>query len=262
MRTTIEPREIKVKTVEKTLTILEILAEQNKPLSLTLLGRLSKLSLSTTYRLLNTLCQSGFIERELSTGHYKLGLKAFLIGNAALQNIELRPTALPYLKQLAQNCAESIYLAIRSGENILYSDCVKTTSPIQIGIQTGVLIPASQTSSGKVIIANLSLVEQQGFAELYLKNKLIANLENFLAELKTIKLSGFCAGINNSVGTFRELSVPIYNHLTICVGAISIIQLGAGKVLTKTEEKLLEQLNETSLRISQALGYSISNSKN
>ena len=100
MRTaTTEPKEIKVKTVERTLMLLEIMAEESTPLSLTKLGNLSKLSVSTTYRLLSALCRSGFIEKERATGHYKLGLKSFLIGNAALQSVELRPTALPYMER-------------------------------------------------------------------------------------------------------------------------------------------------------------------
>jgi IclR family acetate operon transcriptional repressor len=112
MKTNIKQREIRVQTVERSLMLLEILAEQNTPLTLTRIGQLTKLNLSSAYRILNTLCRSGFVEREKVTGHYQLGLKAFLIGNAVLQRLNIREVALPHLNQLVQNINESVYLAI------------------------------------------------------------------------------------------------------------------------------------------------------
>jgi IclR family acetate operon transcriptional repressor len=256
MRTSTEPpKEIKVKTVERTLGLLEVLAEQSTPLPLTRIGQIAKLSVSTTYRLLNTLCRSGFVERDKTTGHYRLGLKAFLIGNAALKNIELRPIALPHLDQLAQNLGESIFLAILSNQNVIYSDCIKTVGPIQVGIQTGMPIPACQTSSGKVLIAYLSLQEQQGLAEFFLSNHLLSDKQKFLEELTSIKLQGFCSGMSGVGETIREISVPIFNYLRMCVGTISIFRLINGAVLTDMEENILTLVKKTSIDISRAMGY-------
>lgn len=262
MRTSAEPREIKVKTVERTLMLLEVLAEQNTPLPLTRIGQIAKLSVSTTYRLLNTLCRSGFIEKDKATGHYKLGLKAFLIGNAALRNIELRPVALPFLNRLAQESGEPVFLAVLSGSNVIYSDYVKTTDPIQIGIQTGVPIPACQTSSGKVLIANLPLLDQQTFAETYLQNNLLRDKDNLLNELITIKLQGFCFGISGFGESIREISVPIFNYLRTCIGAVSIFRLVNGSSLTEVEEKLLTLVQKTSIEVSRAMGYPVTGTRN
>ena len=87
MRANTEPRVVRVQSVERSLALLEIMAEHSAPLPLSRIGKLANLNLSTAYRLLNALCRSGFIERESSNGYYKLGLKTFLIGNAVLQRI-------------------------------------------------------------------------------------------------------------------------------------------------------------------------------
>jgi IclR family transcriptional regulator, acetate operon repressor len=254
MRTT-EPKEIKVKTVERTLDLLGVLAEQNTPIPLTRVSQIAKLSISTTYRLLSTLCRSGFVERDKISAHYRLGLKAFLIGNAALQNIELRPIALPHLNQLALNLGESIFLAIISNQNVIYSDCIRTAGPIQVGIQTGMPIPACQTSSGKVLIANLSLHEQQVLAEFFLSNHLLTDKQKFLEELTSIRLQGFCSGMSGVGETIREISVPIFNYLRMCAGTISVFRMVNGAVLTEVEENILTLVRKTSIDISRAMGY-------
>lgn len=255
MRSGIEPKEVKVKTVEKTLKLLELLAEQSSPIPLTKLGQMSKLSLSTVHRLLNTLCRSGFVEREKATGYYKLGLKAFLIGNAALQNVELRPTALPFLNQLMEITKESVYLAILSNQDVIYADTVKAIGPMQIGMQTGVPIPACQTSSGKVLLAYLAISEQQSLADAFVAKSLIDNKESFLAVIQNIKEQGFYSEITALGGNVREISAPIFNHLKICIGAASIFIPGYNGQAIDNEHDLIKMLKATANDISKAMGY-------
>ncbi|TCL75255.1 IclR family transcriptional regulator [Hydrogenispora ethanolica] len=251
-----ELREIKVKTVERTLALLEILAEQNSLLSLTKLSQISKLSISTTYRLLNTLCRSGFVDRDKLTGHYRLGYKAFLIGNAALQSVELRPIALPYMNQLASDLRESIYLSVLSNHNVIYSDCIKASGPIQFGIQTGIPVPSCQTSSGKVMLAFLPADERRKWSEFFSGSQLLSDPGRFAAVLDSIHQQGFAAEVSDFSGTVREISVPIFNYLKICSGALSVFRPVSGTSLTPEEQLLLEQLQAAAKAISLSLGYS------
>ncbi|HYH05143.1 MAG TPA: IclR family transcriptional regulator [Bacillota bacterium] len=254
MRAQRELKEVKVKTVEKTLSLLELLATQNIPLSLTRIGHLSSMSISTTYRLLNTLNRSGFVERDQLTGYYQLGIKAFLIGNAALQKVELRNVALPYLNKLSKNSQESVYLAIFSRQNVFYSDCVKNNNPIQISIQTGMPFPACLTSSGKVFIAYLSLEEQLDLIDYYARNQHIKDTQAFLKELAQIQKNGFSAGTSDFGGIVREFSAPVFKNSNVCVGAISIFGTANSEELTEQEKKIITQLKNTSAEISRALG--------
>jgi IclR family acetate operon transcriptional repressor len=254
MKSNSELKEIKVQTVDRTLMLLEILAEEKTPLTLTRLGQLSKLSLSTIHRLMSTLCRAGFVEREKNSGCYKLGLKAFLIGNAALQSVDLRPTAIPFLSQLAQGSQAPAYLAVLSNQDVIYSDCVRTASPIQIGIQTGTPIPGCQTSSGKVLVAYAQPGTQQNLIDYYHSNRLISNPDKMAEELKTIKSQGFCAEISNLGGALREIAAPVFNHISNCVGAVSVFRLAQGERLTNVEEPLVTQVRSTAIQISYAMG--------
>ncbi|MCL6589093.1 MAG: IclR family transcriptional regulator [Firmicutes bacterium] len=254
MRSNNELKEIKVQTVDRTLMLLEILAEEKTPLTLTRLGQLSKLSLSTIHRLMSTLCRAGFVEREKNSGCYKLGLKAFLIGNAALQSVELRPAAIPFLSQLAQCSQAPAYLAVLSNQDVVYSDCVRTDSPIQIGIQTGTPIPGCRTSSGKVLVAYAQPGIQKELIDYYHSNRLITSRDQMVEELEKIKSQGFCAEISNLGGALREVAAPIFNHINSCIGAVSVFRLAQGDKFTGPEEPLVTQVKSTAIQISYAMG--------
>jgi Transcriptional regulator len=255
MKTNTEQREIRVQTVERSLLLLEVLAEQNTPLTLTQIGQLTKLNLSSAYRILNTLCCSGFVERDKITGQYQLGIKAFLIGNAVLQRLNIRDVALPYLNQFVQNNKESIYLAILSNQNVVYTDSVKAMGPIQIGIQTGLQVPACQTNAGKILLANLTVQEQQLFKNQYLQEQLITDQQSFLNELDFLRSQGFSNGVINFGESIREISVPVYNYLEKCAGAISVFRQVNHSINNEQDHILLEQVNLTAKTISSAMGY-------
>ncbi|MGE5583025.1 MAG: IclR family transcriptional regulator [Bacillota bacterium] len=253
MRTKEIPPEMRVKTVERSLAILEVMAQQNTALPLTEVSKLAHLNISTTYRLLSALRNSGFVEREIITGFYRLGLKAFLIGNAVLQQMDIRKTALPYLNALMQATGESVYLAMLSGSNVIYTDAVKSPALIQPAIQTGIPIPACQTCAGKILLAGLPLQEQQVYAERYVKMALITDEQLFLDELDGLYKQGMAIDLNRV--QIYEISAPVYCFSKKCAGAISIFGAAGGEGGVNQADTIPEQLLNTAKEVSQMMGY-------
>jgi len=250
-----EEKTIKVKAVEKTLRLLEILAEHDTPLPLTRLGQITHMSLSTVHRLLNTLCSSGFVEREPVTGHYRLGLKAFLIGNAALQNVSLRPTALEVMQVLAEEVQESVYLAVLSQQDVIYSDAVRPAGMIQFGIQTGIPLPAYETNSGRLLLAYLPASEQEMVLEKYGLVKDAAASRKLREELKQIREKGYIFNQIDMGNGIREISAPVFNHQRLCLGAIGIFRPANDEGMAVKDADILEKVRSTAGQISRRLGY-------
>ncbi len=69
------------RSVGRTLTILELLGNTNKALTLTEIARAADLDASTAYRILRVLCSRGFVHRIDATRRYVLSLNAFRLGS-------------------------------------------------------------------------------------------------------------------------------------------------------------------------------------
>ena len=63
-----------VQSVDRTLTILEVLSDYNDGLSITEISSLVNLHKSTVHRLLSTLIYKGYVEQEIETSRYKIHL--------------------------------------------------------------------------------------------------------------------------------------------------------------------------------------------
>ena len=254
-------KEMNVKTVERSLMLLEILARENNAQPLTRIAQSAQLSVSTTYRMLNTLCRNNFIEKDAHTGHYRLGLKAFIIGSAAHHRVEIRAVALPFLTRLMTDSNQPSYLASLSGHNIVYRDCVKTANFLQITIQTGFPVPINLTASGMVLLAHLPGRERRETMELLLEKRLLDDPSTLSQQLTAIRAAGYAvrlidyAGICESGPEIMEISAPIFNHLGVCSAAVSIIAPSPAASQTELEKKLRDKVRQAGTDISQALGF-------
>ncbi len=74
---------------------------------------------STTHRILDTLKHWGYVEKDFHTQKYQLGLKALELGMAKLHQMDLAREATPYLKELVNQCNETVHLGVLE-EEVLY----------------------------------------------------------------------------------------------------------------------------------------------
>ena len=68
-----------VQSVDRTLSILELLSNYDEGLGVTEIGVMVNLHKSTVHRLLGTLIYKGFVIQDASTNKYKLSLKLICI---------------------------------------------------------------------------------------------------------------------------------------------------------------------------------------
>ena len=104
-----------MQTVERALRVLERVASFPRPASLTEVANAAGLHPSTTYRLLGTLVQTGYITRDGRTGLYRLGLKLLRISHALEDQMDIRAIALPVMERIVAQEDETVSLVIRTG---------------------------------------------------------------------------------------------------------------------------------------------------
>jgi DNA-binding IclR family transcriptional regulator len=77
-------------------------------------ARRSGYSKSTTYRLLVTLVEAGWLERS-PAGAFRLTIKAFQVGSVLVDSLELRQEAAPIMTKMAAELDEAVYLVVAAG---------------------------------------------------------------------------------------------------------------------------------------------------
>ena len=96
-----------VQSIDRALSLLEILSSSKEGMGLLELGEASGLSKGTVHRLLYTLTENGYVKQLEKTGKYQLTMKMFVLGAKPVEKMDVLRVARPYLENLSlTECAQ------------------------------------------------------------------------------------------------------------------------------------------------------------
>jgi len=109
-----------VTSIDRTLTIFEVLSHSKKGLSNSEVSRKLRLPKSTISYILRTLRQRGYLYKDDRLGKYHLTAKLLSVGSQALRGIGLHDVAVPILQEVVDKTGLAGHLAILDGSEAVY----------------------------------------------------------------------------------------------------------------------------------------------
>lgn len=140
-----------VSVLDRMTQILQAFDHDDRGIALSDLARRSGLPKSTVSRLVATLVQQRYLERDGRRIH--LGLRVFELGQLAREPRELRMVALPILVQLRDKTRENVHLAIPDGRELVCVAAVRGRTDALSRVGMGVRLPLHATALGKAVLA-------------------------------------------------------------------------------------------------------------
>ena len=101
-----------IEALARGLEILALFSAQSPALSLTQIVERLQINKSTAYRVLSTLEAMQYLQQDSGTRLYRPGLKVLQLGFSAINNIEIRQLAHPYLERLSLETGETVSMAV------------------------------------------------------------------------------------------------------------------------------------------------------
>ena len=247
-----------MQSVERTLTIMELLSDYNEGLGLTDISSKVNLHKSTVHRLLGTLIYMGYVVQDPSSNKYRISLKLYEIGAKRVDSIGVLSASKPFTKVLMENTNEVVHLVVRDGNSIVYIDKVEANNTIIMASRVGKRSPMYCTSVGKAMLAHMGDSEindvwEQSKIE-KLTDKTIVDLDEFKKELEDIRKKGYAEDDEENEIGVRCIGAPIFNRNGEIEGAISV----SGPTIRVTKEKVAEiaaEVKKCAELISKELGY-------
>jgi DNA-binding IclR family transcriptional regulator len=140
-----------VKSADRTIDLLEALAEAPGRLTLTQLQHRLGIPKSSLHGLLVTLTARGWVDE--SGGGYAIGLRALRAGAAYLDGDPVVRAAGPVLVALQRRLDETIHLARLDGPNVVYLASRESRHHLRLTSRIGHRLPAHATALGKALLA-------------------------------------------------------------------------------------------------------------
>ena len=145
-------RELAVRSVERAIAILDLLADGGERSGAELARDLG-VHRSTALRLLGTLAKHALVERDPKHGRYRLGRRLQQLASVVSGEFDLRSVARPICEWLSRAVGETVTLDVLVGDVIVpIEQATASTSVVSVN-WLGRRTPAHCTASGKAILA-------------------------------------------------------------------------------------------------------------
>jgi DNA-binding IclR family transcriptional regulator len=244
-------------TVERALALLQYLARHPGDHGVRALAVALNLSPSTTYRLLDTLAETGFVRQDRQTERYSIGVASVQLGIAALGALDLTTVAPPCLRALVAETGESAFLAVLDDSAVVYLLKEEGRHSIRTTARLGSRRPLHCTALGKALLSALppeeaaALLARAGMPAL--TPHTITDPAALLAQLAEVRQRGYATDNEEVEEGLACVAAPIRDYRGTTIAAVSM----AGPVarVLPHEEQFGRRVAAGAAEISAGLGY-------
>jgi DNA-binding IclR family transcriptional regulator len=216
---------------------------------------------STTHRLVSCLVDERYL-RVLPQVGYLLGPKLIELGFQAREEVPLAILARPYLDELSALTGDTVHLAIREGDDVLYLHKNPGRNGPEMRSRVGHRMPLARTGIGKALIIDCNEQEWQRLYQVSLPGEGRTTLwpehpeqswEQFRQRMRDYVAGGYAFDLEDNEPSIRCVAAPVRDASNLIVAGISIASTVPYMPLEKMAE-LIPLIKQTAARLSAELG--------
>lgn len=242
----------------KTLELLDYFSTLRPEIGLSQLCRLAGWDKATTYRRLQALEETGFVEQNQLTKHYRLGPSLLRLAQMRESTVPRKASIEAPLQALADATGETTHVSLLSGTSLHKLQACESPSHstrVIIDIQQ---FPLHATASGLCALAfgpkELLPVAAASLTS-YTSNTLIS-VECLKSKINDVRATGF----SRAEGSFEievcSIATPLFDQSSLFAGAVSVASV-ATRFTPELEQLIKRQLIIVSRQITHSWGGTV-----
>ncbi|HSB65707.1 MAG TPA: IclR family transcriptional regulator [Anaerolineales bacterium] len=228
-----------VRAVDRALDVLMCFSSQTPELTMTQIAEQVGIHKSTAHRLLATLENKRFIQRDPTTGIYRLGIRLLQMAYLTIEHNDLRRLAAPFMHQLCDMYEENIDLTVLDDTDVVFINILEGPKRVKLAAAIGQRLPAFATASGKAILGFMPAKTVRGILDRgmpQLTPYTLSAPDVLLKDLNSVKESGFALSEQELEEQINAVAAPIFNQEQHPIASIAV----AGPAYRLTRQKMNE----------------------
>jgi DNA-binding IclR family transcriptional regulator len=215
-----------VLTLRRGLAILDAFSANHAQLGVNEIARLVQLHKSTVSRLCATLEQTGYLERDASSGKFHLGARLYQLVGAGASGLDLRGAARPILQALADSTGETANLAALQGPDLVIVEVVEGHHLMRMQGRFGQRQLFHASALGLAILASLpqervdALLGRKPLPGLTART--IVDRRALRQQLGEVRARGYSVDFEGVEEGLRCVGAAVRDQAASVVGAISV----------------------------------------
>lgn len=247
-----------VQSIVRAFAILELVARAPDGISLSELSRAVRLHSSTTFNLVRTMFNLGYLHQSDDNKRYRIGRPLFSLAANAIDDLLLVDTAKAVMEELSRVSGETGTFAVWSSGQVVAMARSSGAGAFQLSDRVGGVRPSHATATGKVLLAALPPEQFDAYLAGATLTRFtattIVEARRLRVEVRKVKEEGIAIDHAEFHDDVCCIAMPVHDFSGKTVGAIG---LSAPLWRMRDDERPAKAalLREAAHRLSEKLGY-------
>ena len=221
-----ELRDGGVQSVDRALSIIETLAEDDEGYRLSDLAVRTGLSTSTVHRLLATLEKRRFVQFDRTESKWHIGAQSFSVGATFARRRNFAAQAMPYLRKLRDQTRETANLAVVDDESIVLLVRAESREIMRSLTKVGGRVAMVASGVGQAVLATYAdedvnaIIRHHGMPRL--TEKSIVRPSDLFRRLEIVRKQGYAVDDEEACMGIRCVAAVVYSDCGEPLAAISV----------------------------------------
>lgn len=245
-----------MKTVEKALSLVNLVASENRGWGVTELSRAVGIDKAIVYRLLKTLTAGRWVEKDLSTKLYRLGPAIGELARRGSFRDRLVEIAQPVVEALSISTQETAFVTFRDGLEVVVAVSAESPLMVRVGSVVGHRAPLYCSATGKSFLA----FEAPTLLELAIERGLSPRSKGTITDSRQLRAAivqtakrGWSEENEEFHDDVRGVAAPIMSGPT--VAAAIAIRAPTARIKQGDLARLAEQVRTAAATISKQIAW-------
>ena len=221
-----QPEIAGTRAFSKFIAVLQLIADQEQPLTIAQLSVLSGYPRPTIYRILAALSAEGMVTENASNKHFELGPRLISLASKAWEQSDLRSVATEPLRALRDATSETVHLAVPSETGMVYIEKLESPQAVRMTSRIGTRVTLYSSSVGKAYLAALDEPQRNRLLRKIKMKKFtentITDLDVLRAEIAVAQKRGYAEDREENERQIFCVGAAIVDRDGVPVGCVSI----------------------------------------
>ena len=245
------------RSVRRALDILELMLARGEALSVAEIVAQLGIPKSTTYELIRSLADGGYVERSGKGGGLFLGRKLFELGMAYRSKVDLLKDGSPIVEELSDQVGETVQLSVLENDMMLVLLKEEGSQPIRIISRVGSRVPINWAAAGRLLVSDLP---DPALGELLRRTvrpsptgHAVTDVDKLIAQIRRFRKQGHAIEINEANAHTGCVAAPVIDAAGRCIAAISVVA-PEQRLVRPNRDRLIAAVSAAAERLSRRLG--------
>ncbi len=238
-----------VYALEKGLIVMEAFNNQSKPLRLSDVAQITKMSLPMASRYIRTLTDLGYLHKNQETKGYSLTPKILSLGFSVLNSMDIRSRLHPLMQEVSLKFGVTANLSTLQDTDIIFVARINSSGLSNLDRKVGTKLPAFCTAMGRCFLAFLPFHEfekclrdmkPESFTPYTITEKIPLS-----EKMERIREKGYAQTKQELTLGWQSIAVPIFESSQV------VAALGVSFHVNTFDDRTVELIVEALLRISK-----------